>query len=394
MARCIRVSGGKIQRWTRDHQNVGSASESLPPTRSGGDLLGQTRAVADLDGDAAERGFAHGGGKASRGDAAQEAADRLVLLHAEHAVVVAGHAGVGEVGGAAGENLMVGGRHVGVGADDEARPAVEVVGHALLLGSRLGVDVDQHGIRLFAERAGGKFAVDGGERIVQRIHEDAAHDVGHQHAGAVAGDEEVRSPAGCSRREVGGADQLRLPLDEDQRLALVPDVVARGDRVGAGVDEVLADLLGDAEAARGILAVHHHEIEAIVGNQPRQAFGDGRPPGPAHHVAHEQEPHRRLVFVSTVEDADASRRRKSGVRNCIRALQIPERNTIVLFRRTLVSGVPDHNAPFGHDDGKRYVVRFHRNLFHFLHRKSDPDQARRVSALAIAGYGGVVEALP
>ena len=32
------------------------------------------------------------------------------------------------------------------------------------------------------QRAGGQLAVDAGERIVERVHEDAAHGVDHQHA--------------------------------------------------------------------------------------------------------------------------------------------------------------------------------------------------------------------
>ena len=36
-----------------------------------------------------------------------------------------------------------------------------------------------------AQRAGGEFALDGGEGIVERVHEDAAHGVDHQDARAV-----------------------------------------------------------------------------------------------------------------------------------------------------------------------------------------------------------------
>ena len=51
---------------------------------------------------------------------------RLVLGHADHRIVVAGHADVGDEGGAAGEDLVVGGRHVGMGADHQAGAAVAV----------------------------------------------------------------------------------------------------------------------------------------------------------------------------------------------------------------------------------------------------------------------------
>ena len=61
-----------------------------------------------------------------------------------------------------------------------------------------------------------------------------------------------------------------MALDEDERLALVEHVVARGHHVGAGVEQLDQDLLRDAEAACGVLAVHHHEIEAIALAQIRQ----------------------------------------------------------------------------------------------------------------------------
>ena len=51
-----------------------------------------------------------------------------------------------------------------------------------------------------------------------------------------------------------------MPLDEDQRLALIPHMVAGGHHVGAGVEQLGQDLLGDAEPAGGVLAIDHHEI--------------------------------------------------------------------------------------------------------------------------------------
>ena len=53
-------------------------------------------------------------------------------MHADDRIVIAGHAGVGHVGGAAGEDLVVGGRHMGVGADDETGAAVAEKSDALL----------------------------------------------------------------------------------------------------------------------------------------------------------------------------------------------------------------------------------------------------------------------
>ena len=224
-------------------------------------------------------------------DAAQEAGERLVLVHADHRLVVAGHADIGHEGGAAGQDALVGGRHMGVGADHEARAAVGEIAHRLLLAGRLGMHVDDDGVGVAAERAGGEFALDRGERIVERVHEDAAHGVDHQHARAVLGLDHGGAAPGRAGRIVERTDQPRRALDEHQRLALVPGMVAERDGVGAGVEEILIDRLGDAEAAGGILAVDDDEIELPVGDQAGQALQHDRPAAAPHHVADKQNSH-------------------------------------------------------------------------------------------------------
>ena len=66
-------------------------------------------------------------------------------------------------------------------------------------------------------------------------------------------------------------------------------MIAAGHRVGAGVDELLVDRLGDAEAAGGILAIHRDEIEPPVAHQPGQTLEQDGAPAAAHDVADEQE---------------------------------------------------------------------------------------------------------
>ena len=50
-------------------------------------------------------------------------------------------------------------------------------------------------------------------------------------------------------------DQARLALDEHQRLALIEGVIAERHRVDADGEEVFENRFGEAEAARGVLAV-------------------------------------------------------------------------------------------------------------------------------------------
>ena len=61
------------------------------------------------------------GPKRARGNLRHGAAQRLVLLHADDGIVVAAHADVGHVGGAALQDAVVGGRHVRVRADRPAK---------------------------------------------------------------------------------------------------------------------------------------------------------------------------------------------------------------------------------------------------------------------------------
>ena len=85
-----------------------------------------------------------------------------------------------------------------------------------------------------------------------------------------------RAAARRAGRIVDRTDEPRRPLDEHQRLLLVPGVIAERDRVGAGIDELLIDRLGDAEAAGGVLAVDDDEIEPPVAHQPRQPLEHDR----------------------------------------------------------------------------------------------------------------------
>ena len=80
---------------------------------------------------------------------------------------------------------MVGGRRMRVRADHEAGAAVAEITHRLLFAGRLAMHVDDDGVGVRAERTGGEFALDRGERIVERVHEDAAHGVDDERALAV-----------------------------------------------------------------------------------------------------------------------------------------------------------------------------------------------------------------
>ena len=148
-----------------------------------------------------------------------------------------------------------------------------------------------------AQRTGSDFAIDGGERIVERVHEDAAHGVDHEDPRAVLGLDQRRAAARRAGGVVERPHQAGRTFDEDQRLFLVPGMIAERDGVGAGIDEFAIDRLGDAEPAGSVLAVDGHEIELPVADQAWQALGDDGPPAAANHVADEQNPHAQMPIL-------------------------------------------------------------------------------------------------
>src|SRR5215470_16759051 len=107
----------------------------------------------------------------SRADAAHETIERLVLVHADHRVVVPGHADIGDKGGAAWQDLMVGGRRMRVSANHEAGATVAEVPHRLLLAGRLAMHIDEDRVSVASQRTGRELALNRGKWIVERVHE-------------------------------------------------------------------------------------------------------------------------------------------------------------------------------------------------------------------------------
>ena len=107
-------------------------------------------------------------------------------------------------------------------ADDQARAAVAEMAHRLLLARRLAVHVDDDRIGGGLQRAGGELALRDRERIVERVHEDAPHQVDHQHARAVCGFEQHHAAPRRAYRIVERPDEARRAFDEHERLALIP----------------------------------------------------------------------------------------------------------------------------------------------------------------------------
>ena len=189
---------------------------------------------------------------------------------------------------------MIGARRVGMRADDQPGAAVDEMAERLLLAGRLGVKIDHEASQprpsgqaasSCSMRAKGSSSASMKTRPIILTTE---------HFGAVRGVDQIGAAAGRPRREIGRADQPRLALDKDERLALVEGVIAERDRVGAGLEEFLADRLGDAEAAGGVFAVDDDEIEPPAGRagaaiEPASTAAAG----PSDDIADKEQTHRR-----------------------------------------------------------------------------------------------------
>ena len=68
-------------------------------------------------------------------------------------------------------------------------------------------------------------------------------------------------------------------------------MIAAGDHVGAGIDEILIDRLGDAEPAGGVLAIDGDKIELPVAHEARQALQHHRAATAADDVANKENAH-------------------------------------------------------------------------------------------------------
>jgi hypothetical protein len=161
-----------------------------------------------------------------------------------------------------------------VRADHQAGAAVAEEADRLLLAAGLAMEVDHDRIGRFAQRTGIELARQHCKGIVERRHEDAAEAIDDERALAVLGFDQRGTAPRRALRHIGGSDQPRGALDEHQRLALVPGMIAERDGVGAGIEQLLIDRLGDAEAARRVLAIDDDEIERPVPDQSRQAVRD------------------------------------------------------------------------------------------------------------------------
>ena len=127
---------------------------------------------------------------------------------------------------------MIRRRHMGVGADHEAGPAVDEMAHRHLFRRGFGMEIDEDGVAFAAHGAGVELAADSGQRIVKhRLDHHPAHGRHDQDPAAGGRLDQGRAPAGAAGRPVDRPQQVGVALDKDEGLALVEGMIAEGDAV-------------------------------------------------------------------------------------------------------------------------------------------------------------------
>ncbi len=136
------------------------------------------------------------------------------------------------------------------------------------------------------------------EGVVTGGHEDAALEI-HNGVGLAGGELAlVDTEAGCADGVVGGAEDAAAAdvgvcgdghVLED--LALVPDVVAGGDDVGAEIEELFCNGWSDAEAACGVLSVDDEEVDGVGFEDVGKVFADDVAAGGAKDIADKKDVH-------------------------------------------------------------------------------------------------------
>ena len=201
--------------------------------------------------------------------------------HAYHAAPRARHAHVGHVGGPAGQNAGVGGGHVGVRAHAGGHAAVEVPAHRDLLAGGLGVEVHQHVVGLVAQA--GQDGVGLGEGGAGGLDEHGPGEVDDTEARSRRAPPPGGRGPGAARGKFAGRTIGRVGVQVAEDLLVAVGVVAEGDRVHAGAEQLAGGLLGDAHPAGDVLAVGDHEVGPVLLAQRGQQAGQGaaaeaRPP--------------------------------------------------------------------------------------------------------------------
>ena len=237
-------------------------------------------------------------------------------MNTDDRVIGARHAYVGLVGGAVGEDALVGSGDVGVGADHGGKAAVEIPAESYFFAGGFAVEIEEDDFGFGLAGDLGEEFVGFAERVVAGGHEDAALEI-HHSVGLARGEFAlIEAEAGGADRVVGGAQDTAATsvgvggyshVFED--LFFVPDVIASGDDVRTEVEEFFGDGGREAEAAGGVFSVDDEEIDGVGFKDVREVFADDVTAGGTENIADKKDIHW-MSLHGDAATADSHERRR------------------------------------------------------------------------------------
>src|SRR6516162_10384038 len=127
--------------------------------------------------------------------------------------------------------------------EDRGDPAIGEMAERHLLARCLGVKVDNDRSQVVAEPMIAKNVVEPSERVIERIHEEPAHQIDDQHAAPTY---PMHPPARTRRAfwEICRPQEAGVTVDIGNDLTLVPDMVAGRQDVDAAIVQLAAEPFG------------------------------------------------------------------------------------------------------------------------------------------------------
>ena len=222
----------------------------------------------------------------ARWQAVEKFFDDALPIHADDAAMGPGHAHVGDVRGALGQHMLIGGGHVRMRSDHGRGSSVQIPTHGDFLtgGFRVHIDEDE----VYVRRQPGELAVSLAKRVIDSGQKGAALKIQYRVFNAIFGGAAEEAAAGAAIREIRRAQQARLVGQVIHDFAAVPTVIAAGEDVDAIVEKFVGQARGDAESGSGIFPVGDDQIDFFLGYDVGETVANDLAPGRANDITDEE----------------------------------------------------------------------------------------------------------
>ena len=214
----------------------------------------------------------------------------------QNAVDGSRHAQVGDVARPLGQHAGVGGGDVGVGAENDIDPPVQMVAHGQLLRGSLGVEVQEGDV--IVPLLAVEDAIHHREGVVQRIHEGRTRQIHAEDTEAAVLHRGV-AHTGAGGGVVGGADDtVGVVVQVAVNVPTSEGVVAQGDEIHPAVQKSLGIPQGKTVDLGGVLSVADHQIGPQGGSGLAELVRQILNGAAAHYVADGKDFHGDSLFYA------------------------------------------------------------------------------------------------